>query len=108
MSRYTLKTAFGKFALSGLFLLFSAVLSMGAATAQNANTQSKTPASSQNSAAQDVYQKNKLARCDIFSGDMKLLCRQQIMDGPIQGSVQQGGTLYEPAVLETILLVPEE
>ena len=109
MSKLTSKTTIGKFALSSLFLLCSAFLSMGSATAQNNPTQTKAPAANQqNNAAQDIYQKNKLARCNIFAGDMKLLCQQQIMDGPIEGSVQQGGTLYEPAVLETILLVPEE
>lgn len=107
MSRYILNMPTGK--LLSLFLVGAVVLSSGSALAKDNHQQTQTPAvqKTSNNDANNIYQKNKLARCNIFSGDMKALCVQQIMDGPIQGSVSQGGTLYEPAVLDTFVIIPE-
>ncbi|MCM1128568.1 MAG: hypothetical protein NC211_01475 [Alistipes senegalensis] len=89
-------------------LLVAGVIALGlasllAGTASAANTGRATPAQYEKTrtAAPD-YTRNLLARCQRFNGEQRSLCEQQIMDGPIQGSVNGGGILYAPAVIETI------
>lgn len=58
----------------------------------------------QSGASQNMnqYQRNALARCNVFKGEVsQMACVARIENGPVAGSVQGGGTLYE-ATIETI------
>ena len=88
--------------VAGVIALGLSSLLAGAAFA--ANTSRATPPAQYEktrTAAPD-YTRNLLARCQRFNGEQRGLCEQQIMDGPVQGSVNGGGILYAPAVIETI------
>lgn len=83
-------------------LLGLAGLVSGNASAAGASRKTPPAQYEKTRTAAPDYTKNLLARCQRFNGEERSLCEQQIMDGPVQGSVKGGGILYAPTVIETI------
>lgn len=88
--------------LAGAMLLAAAGLSAGHAAAAGASRKAPPARYEKTRTAAPDYTQNLLARCQRFNGEQRSLCEQQIMDGPMQGSVKGGGVLYAPTVIETV------
>lgn len=75
------------------FLFLGSATAANTSAAKKAQTQPAQQTSSSNPYNSN-FQENALKRCKIFSGEERSLCERNIMDGPVSGSVTNGGVSY--------------